>query len=53
MTDMSISISRGTYGQWCISAIVRGHLFARQYYGHTKVFAIALFRAEAQKEERA
>lgn len=48
-----MSVTRGQYGQWCICAIVRGHLMMRQYYGHTKVFAIALFRAEARKEERA
>ena len=45
-----VHAERGPYGQWCVSAIVRGHLMQRQYYGHNRTNSILLFIAEARKE---
>ena len=33
-------------GAWQVSAIVRGYLTTRTFYGYTKREALALFRAE-------
>ena len=46
ITYNDITIERGQYGQYVVSAIVDEHLWARQYYGYTKKEALRAAHAE-------
>ena len=46
VTYNDITIERGQYGQYVASAIVDGHLWRQQYYGHTKKEALRAAHAE-------
>lgn len=46
---MAMLIERNHNGSWCISAIIRGSLFTRTYYGYTKREAVAEFRHDRKQ----
>ena len=46
ITYNDITIERGQYGQYVVSAIVDGHLWTRQYHGYTKRKALKDAHAE-------
>lgn len=43
---MDITVERNHDGAYIISAIVKGYLETRRYYGYTKKQAVALFKEE-------
>lgn len=47
----SITLERGSSGQWVASAIVGGYLWHKQYYGYSKREALAEARADAKAED--
>ena len=50
VTYNDISIERGQYGQYVVSAIVDGYLWQKQYYGYTKRKALRDAHAEVNSD---
>lgn len=44
-----ISVTKGTYGQYIITAEVKGEFYSKQYYGYTKKDARATANAELKE----
>lgn len=45
-----MSAYKNVHGAWVISAVIKGYLVTRQYYGYTKKEAIAEFKAENRED---
>ena len=44
-----MTAERNQAGAWIVSALVRGYLVTRRYYGYTRREAIRAFRAEVER----